>query len=257
MSDQPIVEPYTLDTGRASHSAAYSPLYQQIKALLLQSLDRGEWKPGEPIPSELELAARFQVSQGTVRKAIDELAADNLLLRRQGKGTFVATHHEAKVRFRFLRLTPDDGRQQATGSTVLECRRIKVPADVARQLDLRASDQVVNLRRVLSFNEVPTIFEDIWLPGAMFKGLTSELLAKHKVPLYGLFESEFGVSMVRAEEKLRALAAEGEQAQHLRVAPGTPLLQVERVAYTYGDRPVEVRKGWYLTQHFHYRNSLN
>ncbi len=257
MSDQPIVEPYTLDTGRAATSTAYSPLYQQIKALLLQSLDRGEWKPGEPIPSELELAARFQVSQGTVRKAIDELAADNLLLRRQGKGTFVATHHEAKVRFRFLRLTPDDGRQQPTGSRVLECRRIKAPADVAKLLDLRASDQVVNLRRVLSFNDAPIIFEDIWLPGSLFKGLTGELLAKHRIPLYGLFETEFGVSMVRAEEKLRALAAEPEQAEHLNVAPGTPLLHVERVAYTYGDRPVEVRRGWYLTQHFHYRNSLN
>ena len=257
MSDQPIVEQYTLDTSRAASSTAYSPLYQQIKALLLQSLDRGEWKPGEPIPSELELAARFQVSQGTVRKAIDELAADNILLRRQGKGTFVATHHEAKVRFRFLRLTADDGRQQPTGSRILECRRIKAPADVARQLDLRASDQVVNLRRVLSFNDVATIFEDIWLPGALFKGLTADALAKHKMPLYGLFETEFGVNMVRAEEKLRALAAEPEQAEHLGISPGTPLLQVERVSYTYGDRPVEVRRGWYLTQHFHYRNSLN
>src|SRR3546814_15101513 len=97
-------------------------LYQQIKGLLLQSLDRGEWKPGEAIPSELELAARFQVSQGTVRKAIDELASENLLLRRQGKGTFVATHHEAKVRFRFLRLTPDDGKQAVSGRS--EERRV-------------------------------------------------------------------------------------------------------------------------------------
>lgn len=257
MSDQPIAEPYTEDSGRAVNSAAYSPLYQQIKVLLLQSLDRGEWKPGEPIPSELELAARFQVSQGTVRKAIDELAADNLLLRRQGKGTFVATHHEAKVRFRFLRLTPDDGQPQPTSSRILDCRRIKVPLDVAKLLELRASEQVVNLRRVLSFNDVPTVFEDIWLPGTLFKGLTGEVLARHKIPLYGLFESEYGVSMVRAEEKLRALAAEGEQAEHLRVQPGTPLLQAERVAFTYGDRPVEVRRGWYLTEHFHYRNSLN
>jgi len=70
---------------------AFSPLYQQIKALILQSLQQGEWKPGEAIPSEMDLAARFRVSQGTVRKAIDELAAENLVVRRQGKGTFVAT----------------------------------------------------------------------------------------------------------------------------------------------------------------------
>ena len=73
---------------------SFSPLYQQIKSLILQSLHTGEWKPGEPIPSEIDLAARFRVSQGTVRKAIDELAAENLVVRRQGKGTFVATHAE-------------------------------------------------------------------------------------------------------------------------------------------------------------------
>src|SRR5690625_2252760 len=88
-------------------TTAYSPLYKQIKRLLLKSLDEGEWKPGEAIPSEMELASRFQVSQGTVRKAIDELAADHLLIRRQGKGTYVATHQEARIRFRFLRLAPD------------------------------------------------------------------------------------------------------------------------------------------------------
>ena len=80
---------------------AFSPLYQQIKGLILQGLENGEWKPGEAIPSEMELALRFRVSQGTVRKAIDELAAENLVVRRQGKGTFVATHAERHVQYRF------------------------------------------------------------------------------------------------------------------------------------------------------------
>ncbi|HUH39961.1 MAG TPA: GntR family transcriptional regulator, partial [Castellaniella sp.] len=151
MSDSPPAD-RVHEPGRAS-SAAFSPLYQQIKGLILQGLDRGEWKPGEAIPSELELAARFQVSQGTVRKAIDELAADNLLIRRQGKGTFVATHNEAKVRYRFLRLAPDDGRQATSSSRILDCRRVKAPADVATALDLRPGDLVVNMRRVLSFDE--------------------------------------------------------------------------------------------------------
>src|SRR5206468_5094674 len=90
-------------------SPTFSPLYQQIKALITQSLQSGEWKPGELIPSEVELAARYKVSQGTVRKAIDEMSAENLVVRRQGKGTFVATHHEARAQFRFLRLVPDSG----------------------------------------------------------------------------------------------------------------------------------------------------
>jgi GntR family transcriptional regulator len=255
MSDSPTDR--DLVSARAAPGAAFSPLYQQIKALLLQSLDRGEWKPGESIPSELELAARFQVSQGTVRKAIDELAADNLLIRRQGKGTFVATHHEARVRYRFLRLAPDDGHQPVTGSTIIDCRRIKAPADIARLLDLRSGETVVNIRRLLTFDQIPTILDDIWLPGSAFRGLTAESLSRYRGPLYGLFETEFGVSMVRADEKIRAIVARDEQAGMLQVPPGSALLQVERVSYTYGDRPMEVRRGVYLTDRFHYRNSLN
>ena len=255
MSTNPLTD--RVDTDRSASSAAFSPLYQQIKGLLLQSLDRGEWKPGEAIPSEFELASRFQVSQGTVRKAIDELAAENLLLRRQGKGTFVATHHEARVRFRFLRLTPDDGKQPVSGSQILECRRVKAPADIAALLELRTADMVVNLRRLLSFDQIPTILDDIWLPGAVLRGLTADSLARYRGPLYGLFESEFGVSMVRAEEKIRAVSASQDQADTLQVALASPLLQVERVSYTYGDRPMEVRRGLYVTERFHYKNSLN
>ena len=94
--------------GTSTVAASFSPLYQQIKGLVLQSLQAGEWKPGDTIPSEFELAARYKVSQGTVRKAIDELAKDHLLVRRQGKGTFVATHAEQQVQFRFLKLKPDN-----------------------------------------------------------------------------------------------------------------------------------------------------
>src|SRR5213080_4406395 len=88
---------------------AFSPLYQQIKTLITRSLEAGEWRPGEAIPSEMELAARFKVSQGTVRKAIDELASEHILMRRQGKGTYVASHNEPSYQYRFLRVTPDSG----------------------------------------------------------------------------------------------------------------------------------------------------
>ena len=87
-----------------THSPTFSPLYRQIRGLILRSLESGEWGPGELIPSESELAERFGVSQGTVRKAIDEMAAENLLIRRQGKGTFVATHADPHSFFRFLRV---------------------------------------------------------------------------------------------------------------------------------------------------------
>jgi GntR family transcriptional regulator len=251
-------------TGTAEPGAlpapAFSPLYQQIKGLILQSLQAGEWKPGEAIPSEMDLAARFRVSQGTVRKAIDELAAENLVVRRQGKGTFVATHAEQHVQYRFLKLMPDSGDRDTEGPAqrdVLECRRMRAPADIARALALRTGDAVVQVRRTLSFGGVPTILEDLWLPGNAFKGMTADQMAGYHGPTYAMFELEFGVRMVRAEEKIRAVAAEGTQAELLKVPQGTPLLSVERVAYTYNDVPMELRRGLYRTDTHHYRNELS
>lgn len=239
---------------------AFSPLYQQIKGLILQSLQAGEWKPGESIPSEMELAARFRVSQGTVRKAIDELAAGNLVVRRQGKGTFVATHAERQVQYRFLKLMPDAGDQATEGPaerTVLECRRARASAEVARALALRTGDAVVQVRRTLAFGGTPTILEELWLPGTTFKGITADQMAGYHGPTYAMFELEFGVRMVRAEEKIRAVAADAAAAALLHVAAGSPLLSVERVAHTYNDVPMELRRGLYRTDTHHYRNELS
>jgi GntR family transcriptional regulator len=244
----------------AGLTPAFSPLYQQIKVLILKSLQSGEWKPGEPIPSEMELAARFRVSQGTVRKAIDELAAENLVIRRQGKGTFVATHAEHQVQYRFLRLMPDSGDLSSEGPAerqIIDCRRLRAPADIARPLALRTGEAVLQLRRVLAFQGTPTIVEDAWLPGGPFKGLTAERLAAYRGPMYALFETEFGVHMVRAEEKIRAVAADAASAKLLEVPKGEPLLSVERIAYTYNDIPMELRRGLYRTDTHHYRNVLS
>ena len=239
-------------------SPAFSPLYQQIKALMVRDLQAGVWGPGEAIPSETDLAVRFKVSQGTVRKAIDELATENLLVRRQGKGTFVATHAEQTTQYRFLRLQPDDGvTDGGTQRRFIDCRRLRAPAEVARALGLRSGDAAIQIKRVLSLRGVPVVFDEIWLPAAPFKGLTAEKLGSYRGPMYGLFESEYGVRMIRAEEKIRAVAAEGQAAELLAVAPGTPLLSVERLSLSYGDKPVELRRGLYNTAAHHYRNELS
>lgn len=244
----------------AVSTPAFSPLYQQIKALILRSLQAGEWKPGDLIPSETELAMRFKVSQGTVRKAIDELAADNLLVRRQGKGTFVATHAEQHIQYRFLRLHPDVGTLDSEGRAtreVLDCRRVRANTEVAAALQLRPGDAVILVNRVLSFQGTPTILEDLWLPGTAFRGLSLETLSAYDGPMYALFETQFGVRMVRAEERIRAVAATETAAQRLQIPRGTPLLSVERLAYTYNGVPMELRRGLYRTDRHHYRNELS
>ena len=259
-----VLEPAAFGAGfpasaPSGQTPAFSPLYQQIKGLILQSLQSGEWRPGEAIPSENDLAARYRVSQGTVRKAIDELAAENLLLRRQGKGTFVATHAEQNVQYRFLRLMPDNGDLRSEGPAqrqIIDCKRLRASAEIARALALRNGDGVLQVRRVLSFAGRPTILEDLWLPGAPFKGLTAERLSDHHGPMYAMFEAEFGVRMVRAEEKIRAVLPDAAQAALLKVGKNAPLLSVERIAYTYNDVPMELRRGLYLTDTHHYRNEL-
>ena len=250
---------HDLQAGPGS-TPAFSPLYQQIKGLMLRSLQAGEWKPSEAIPSEMEFAARFRVSQGTVRKAIDELAAENLLVRRQGKGTFVATHAEHHVQYRFLKLIPDDGDPNSEGPAqreIVDCRRQRATADVARALNLRSGDPVLQVRRVLSFSGEPTILEDIWLPAAPFKGLTADRLSTYDGPMYALFETEFAVRMVRAKEKIRAVLPDPEQAELLKMTQNTPMLSVERIAYTYDDKAIELRRGLYRTDKHHYLNELS
>ena len=259
-SDTPSTDTMSAASAWSGQAPAFSPLYQQIKGLILQSLQQGEWKPGEVIPSEFDLAARFKVSQGTVRKAVDELAAGNLLVRRQGRGTFVATHAEQQVQYRFLRLMPDSGSADSEGPAqrdFVDCKRQRASADVARLLGMCTGDPVLQARRLLRFRGIPTILEDLWLPGGPFRGLTAERLSQYHGPMYALFESEFGVRMVRADEKIRALTPDPAQAALLEVTPDTPLLSVERIAYTYNDVPMELRRGLYRTDTHHYRNQLS
>ena len=242
---------------RTPKPPSFQPLYLQIKALLLGSLDAGEWRPGEAIPSEIELAARFRVSQGTVRKAIASLADDNMVVRRQGKGTFVATHTEEKSSmFRFLRIRRSDGRDEYPASRLIDVRRGKASAEIARLLELKPGDAVIALRRVLEFAHEAVVLDEIVLPASLFKGLTRAKLDAYHGSMYSFFETQFGVRMLRAQEKLRAVAADAATAQILNVRTGEPLLAVERVTSTYGNRPVEWRRGLCSTRRCCYVNEL-
>jgi GntR family transcriptional regulator len=238
-------------------SPTFSPLYRQIKTLILQGLESGEWRPGEVIPSESELAVRFNVSQGTVRKAIDEMAAENLLVRRQGKGTYVATHDDPRAFFRFLRLVPVAGGIEQARSVPLECWRAKAGPEAARMLALKLGAAIIIVRRLLQFGARNVVVDEIYLPGEIFAGLSLDMLRDHQGSLYSLFEGDFGVRMIRAEERLRAVAADRGSAELLGVAEGSPLLSVERVSFTYGDKPVEWRRGLYSTAEHCYLNVLS
>lgn len=237
-------------------SPIFQPLYQQIKALITQSLISGEWAPGAAIPSEMELAARFGVSQGTVRKAIDELAAENIVVRRQGKGTYVATHSEDTVKLRFLRLVATDGSNELLDNKLLSCERSKASANIARLLEIKTGSAVIEIKRLLLFSSKPQILDRIILPSASFKGVTAERVEAFNGSMYRMYEKLLGIHMVRSEERLTAVGADADVAMALNLKQGTPLLSIERVSYTYGDKPMEWRLGLCLTDDHHYLNHL-
>ena len=177
-------------------------------------------------------------------------------MRRQGKGTFVATHADPRAFFRFLRLIPDDGTVPRSRSEPLDCQSLRAGQEVAQALSIAHGDPVLQLRRILRFDGKPVVVDEIYLPADLFPTLTLDQLRASDRSLYTLFESLFGVRMVRAEEKIRAVAADPAAADLLGIPQGTPLLSVERTAYTYGNRPAEWRRGLYSTLNHHYFNEL-
>lgn len=237
-------------------SPSYRPLYEQIKVLITQSLIGGEWRPGEVIPSEIELAARYKVSQGTVRKAIDSLSAENILIRRQGKGTFVATHSADVIKLRFLRLTSVTGQKELLQNEFISCVKTKADAYIAKTLQIKAGAATIEVKRLLTFSGRPLIYDHIIVPAAPFKGLNGAKVEECNGSMYSMYESQFGIRMIRAEERLKAVGANAETAATLGLKEGYPLLSVERVSFTYGDKPMEWRLGLCLTDDHHYLSEL-
>ena len=234
---------------------AFQPLYRQIKALITQSLMSGEWRPGEPIPSEIELAGRYSVSQGTVRKAVSELAEERVLVRQQGRGTFVASHAEERSQFPFLRITPDDGELKELTAELLDLKRVRDAAS-ARLLGLNAGSSVFLLTRILKLNDTPVCYEEVRLPPPRLKGLTAAVVRQHECMLYSMYETRFGMRVLHAEERLKAVGAPREVSALLQVPAGTPMLQIERIAFSYRHEPAELRHCLCDTRLHHYRNSI-
>ena len=241
---------------QTSNGPAYQPLYRQIKYLITESLVSGEWRPGESIPSEVELAQRYSVSQGTVRKAITELAEQKLLVRHQGKGTFVASHSEERTKFPFLRIRPDRGDVESLSAALLDVWRIKLDKKSAGTLGMSEGASGWLIRRLLSPAGKAAVYEEIRLPVSAFEGLSESVIEQHDCMLYSMYEAAFDLRILYVEERLKAQQAEGEVASRLNVSPGFPLLVIDRVSYTYGDRPVELRHSFCNTAEHHYRNRI-
>lgn len=234
----------------------FKPLYLQVKDLLTQRLAAGAWRPGEALPSEFGLAAEFKVSQGTVRKALDELAAQNLLVRQQGKGTFVAQHTPQRALFHFFHLVADDGARALPGSRVLSLKAAKGNPTETRRLGLKAGAKVIRLKRVRLLAGEPAIYERIVLPAARFPNFVQRLPADVPNEVYRYYEDAYGVTVARAVEKLKAVTATAEEARAIGLGKNAPLLEIDRIAYAIDGSAVEWRLSRCSTERHHYLTEI-
>jgi|TARA_B110000014_G_C20111230_1_gene585452 GntR family transcriptional regulator len=233
-----------------------NPLYIQVKKRITESLVSAEWSPGQSIPSEIELAKKYNVSQGTVRKAIDDLAADKILIRRQGKGTYVSTHDEEDIQLRFLRLTEQSGKKEKLQNKLISFEREKASNQIAKALGINNSSTLISIKRILTFNDKPLILDFIKVPAVSFRGLTAEKVIEKKGSMYRMYETDFATQMLHADEKIKAVKANKESSSILNISEGTPLLSVERLSYTYDDKPIEWRLGLCVTLNHYYKTEL-
>ncbi len=232
------------------------PLYKELKRQMMEALTAGEWKPAEAIPAERRLSERFGVSIGTVRKAIDELVAENILIRQQGRGTYVASHNRDRLLFYFFHVVPESGAKEYPEVRLAAFAKGKADRVEGTALGIAAGDAVFRIRNLLSLGGKPIIVDDLTLAATRFPGLTERQFRDRPSTIYNLFQQAFGISVVKTRERLRATLADAASAQLLGVARGAPLLQIQRIACSYSDDPVELRVSLVNTAHHEYWSEL-
>ncbi len=228
------------------------PLHRQVRDLMMARIEAGEWSPGTYLPPETRLAEEYGVAVGTLRKALLDLAAEGVVVRRQGKGTVVASHDSDAVLFRFFNLRRADGSTLHPESRVLS--RLQRPASTAEAEALRLSPggDLLCITRVREGDGVPILYEHILLDAARFGALghRPEVLPN---TLYQLYQTDYATTVHRAREEITAAQASGACACELGLETGAPILFVRRLALDYSEQPIELRLSWIKTTDLHYR----
>jgi GntR family transcriptional regulator len=237
-------------------AALDTPLYKEVKRLLTETIRAGEWKPGVAIPAERVLSERFQVAVGTIRKAVDELVQENILIRQQGRGTFVAAHNRDRMMFHFFHIVKGDGTKVTPAVDMLSFRSAVADAEESERLGIAPGARIFRIRNCLSLSGQPVIYDTIAIPQEMFPGLTAARFKNRPNTIYHLYQTEFGITVVRSAERLRSTLADRESAQVLQLKAGAPLLEIKRVALTFHDAPVEYRRSLVNTADHEYFSDL-
>ena len=241
----------------AGNGTGSRPLYKEVKLALTRLLSSGEIGAGEAIPTEKQLCEQYGVSIGTVRKAIDELVTERILIRQQGRGTFLATYSEERMLNYFWHIVRKDGVREIPIVQTLSFEEARASAKTAKDLSIGVGDEIFRINNFLILGGEPVLFDEIEIARAMFPTLTEDIFAKRDSTVYGFYQSAFGINVIRTFDKLGAVAADVTTAKRLGVPLGMPLLEIRRVAYTFEDQPVESRRSLMITEKYEYYNTLS
>ena len=230
------------------------PLHHQLSRFIQEALARQQWRPGDRLPSEEEIARQVGVAIGTVRHALSSLVRKGILVRHQGKGTFVKRPSFDSSLFRFWRFyDAEEGKRTLPESRILQIRKATVPANVREDLQLSKNESAIFISRVRLREGKPIVAEEIWLPYRRFSSLLDMSVDKFGPLLYPLYEQVCGQYVARAEERLTARVASAKQARLLNTNRGITLIVINRLARGFDDSPLEWRISWGCADLFQYQ----
>lgn len=230
--------------------------HSDVKRRITTALSEGRWRHGQPIPSEAVLAQRFGVSVGTVRRAVSDLVSENILVRRQGSGTYVWSHTRDYMLNVFFWIVDEADHKELPRIEVLSFRRARADTRTAALLGLPAGAPVIRVRALQHIGGRPMMLDDIRMPLRLFPGLDHDQFRKRDGTLYGFLQARFGVTVVRVKERLQARMAASRVRERLRLTAAAAVMRIERVAYTYRDLPVETRIRYVNTARLAYLSQL-
>ncbi|MDX9677975.1 GntR family transcriptional regulator [Pseudomonas neuropathica] len=233
------------------------PLYQRLREEMLAKIATGEWMPGAPIPTEAELTKHYGVAIGTVRKAVDTLVNEGLLLRSQGRGTYVRRPNFDASLARFFRQVNAAGGREIPTSRILAKSRQKPSQPVATALKLQGDEDVVHLERLRMVESRTLFHEDIWLPATRFGVLLEIESESFGELLYPFYETQCGQCIGSATETLTVEQADRATAKTLSIKEGAPVVTIERTALGYDRSPLEYRISRAAAEGFRYQIDIS
>ncbi|MGC4378485.1 GntR family transcriptional regulator [Fictibacillus sp. Mic-4] len=220
------------------------PLYSQLKQIILEDIDRGVYSPGEKMPTESELCDKYGVSRITVRKAVLDLVDDGILIRQQGKGTFV---QRQKIKRELISITGysefmvESGKKPDT--KIISLNILHASEEIADSLAIEPGDEILEMKRILFYDEMPFVFEVSTYPLTLVPNLDQYI--HESISTYEILKNRYHLYPAHKTELINVISAHAEEAKYLNCEVGTPLCKIDKIAYDADRQPIHTSALYY------------